>query len=174
MCGTYGNGAVYKISPSGSGWNESFVYSFGRAPDGAEPGTGLISDAAGNLYGTTPYGGLNGGGEVFEFSPANGSYTYSVLYNGFSGGYGPDSKLLMDAAGNLYGTQYFGGASNQGMIFKLTRGSGGWTFTLLHSFSGSDGMNPMGNLVFDSNGNLYGTTRYGGTYGDGVIWEMTP
>lgn len=174
QCGAYGNGTVYEISPSGSGWSPSFNYSFAQPPDGIEPVTGLTSDAAGNLYGTTLYGGANGFGEVFELSPANGSYTYSVLYDSFSGGAGPASSLVMDAAGNLYGAQIFGGANNQGMIFKLTPGNNGWTITDLHDFSGEDGKNPSGSMVFDSNGNFYGTTENGGMYGDGVLWEITP
>ncbi len=174
QCGAYGDGSVYELSRSGSGWNQSFFYSFGPSPDGGEPISGLISDAAGNLYGTTPYGGLGGFGEVFQFSPISGGYTYSPIYNTFTGGYGPSSKLAMDAAGNLYGTQYFGGANNQGMIFKLTPGNGGWTLTDLHDFTGADGTQPFGTIVFDRNGNLYGTARFGGAYGDGVLWELTP
>ena len=141
-CGANGDGAVYEVSPSGAGWSESILYSFRSGTDGYYPFAGLISDSAGNLYGTTAYGGLNGWGEVFELSPANGSYTYTVLYNNFSGGVGPTGPLSIDAAGNLYGVQFRGGANNQGMIFKLTPGSRGWTFTDLHDFSGSDGSNP--------------------------------
>lgn len=172
QCGANGDGAVYQVSPSGAGWSESILYSF-DVTHGYGPAAGLISDSAGNLYGTTAYGGSNGWGVVFELSPANGSYTYSVLYN-FSGGVGPISRLSMDAAGNLYGAQYHGGANNLGMIFKLTSGSGGWTFTDLHDFSGNDGEYPVGNLALDGSGNLYGTASSGGPNGDGVIWEIMP
>ncbi len=174
-CGANGAGAVYEIKPSGSGWSESIVYNFGQTQtDGAEPFAGLISDSAGNLYGTTAYGGLNGSGEVFELSPAGSGYTYSVLYNSFSGGVGSTSRLTMDAAGNLYGVQYLGGANNKGMVFKLTPGSGSWTLSDLHDFDVSSGSNPIGQVALDAAGNLYGTTTQGGANGNGVIWEVTP
>lgn len=177
--GAYTYGTVYKMTHAGSGWNEAILYSFGDGQtDGIGPIIGLTSDSAGNLYGSTPDGGLNDNGEVFQLSPLNGGYTYSVLYYGFGPahgqGGGPDSKLVMDRAGNLYGTQFGGGANGDGIIFKLTPGNDGWTFTDLHDFDSSDGYHPAGNLVLDSNGNLYGTTYGGGAYGDGVIWELTP
>lgn len=169
--GANGDGAVYEVSPSGSGWSESIIHSF-AVSDGRDPWAGLISDSAGNLYGVTLYGGLNNSGVVFELSPLNGSYTYSVLYN-ISGGDGSASPLSMDTAGNLYGVQY-AGANDHGMIFKLTPGNGGWIFTDLHDFNGSDGSQPIGNLALDASDNLYGTTENGGAYGYGVIWEVTP
>jgi uncharacterized repeat protein (TIGR03803 family) len=176
--GVYNNGAIFKMSPSGSGWSESIVHSFGNSPDGSYPLAGLISDAAGNLYGTTAGGGLNGSGTVYELSPAHGGYTYSVLYDGFNSpygsGFGPQCKLVMDRAGNLYGTQYGGGANQQGMIFKLTPGNGGWTFTDLHDFNFTDGSSPDGDLAMDAAGNLFGTTAGGGSTNGGVIWEITP
>ena len=174
MCGLHGEGAVYQVSPLGSGWREQVLHHFGQTKtDGAEPFAGMISDTAGNLYGTTAYGGSNGSGTVFELSPANGGYTYSVLYN-FSGGVGSTSRLSMDSAGNLYGVQYGGGANNQGMVFKLTSESGGWTLTDLHDFDGSGGSYPIGQVALDANGIVYGTTNQGGAYGNGVVWEITP
>ncbi len=172
VCGANGDGSVYEVSPSGSGWNESIVHSFDGS-DGRDSWAGLISDSAGNLYGTTVYGGSNNSGVVFELSPSNGSYTYSVLYN-FSGGSGSLSPLSMDTAGNLYGVKYTGGVNDLGLIFRLTPGSGGWTFTDLHDFSGSDGSYPVGSLALDADGSLYGTTEDGGANGYGVIWEVTP
>jgi len=176
QCGAHNNlGTAYELSPSGSGWTASVLYSFGQTQtDGEQPVIGLISDSAGNFYGTTPYGGPSGAGEVFELSPTAGGYSYSVLYGNFTGSYGPATKLVMDGAGNLYGAQYEGGAHNQGMIFKLTPGSGGWMLTDLHDFNGTDGTEPGVNMVLDRNGNLYGTARYGGSFGDGVVWELTP
>ena len=168
-----GGGTVYEVSPSGSGWNGFTLHSFEETDSGSTPWAGLISDSAGNLYGTTAYGGLNDSGVVFELSPSNGSYTYSVLYN-FSGGGGSLSRLSMDTAGNLYGSQYAVGANMDGLIFKLTRGSSGWTFTDLHDFNGNDGSQPVGNLALDADGNLYGSTSLGGAHGYGVIWEITP
>jgi hypothetical protein len=81
----------------------------------------------------------------------------------------------MDSAGNLYGTVYTDGAFGWGSVFKLTPSPGAWTYASLHDFSGgSDGADPLGNLTSDSNGNLYGTTKFGGTDYDGVVWEITP
>ena len=81
---------------------------------------------------------------------------------------------IMDAAGNLYGTTNCDGANGAGNIFKLTPESGGWTYTSLHDFDGSDGIYPRSNVVFDVSGNLYGTAAYGGAYGHGTVWEITP
>lgn len=174
------NGMVFELSPSGSGWSETALYNFRGQLDGSQPYSGLTFDSAGNLYGTTTAGGQLNSGAVFEFAPAQGGFTYSVLYNGFdsatqSGG-GPQSKLVMDQAGNLYGTQNQGGSFDEfgGLIFKLTPTQNGWIFTDLHDFTQVDGQSPSGNLVLDSDGNLYGTTQVGGTFGEGVIWEITP
>jgi len=168
------SGNVFKLSHSGAGWIESVLVPLGQA----YPYAGLISDSAGNLYGTTAGGGQYDDGSVFELSPVNGGYLFSVLYSQFISHYGVDrgpfAKLVMDRAGNLYGTQYGGGAYEDGMVFKLTPASGGWTFTDVHDFTGSDGANPLGDLVLDENGNLFGTAQSGGTGGSGVIWEITP
>ena len=179
----YGNtsvpevGSVYQLSPSGSGWTGQTLYAFTGGSDGADPYGGLILDPSGNLYGTTQLGGSGGGGTAFELTPANGGWTLNTLYGGFSPGCcgGPYDKLVMDAAGNLYGTTASGGAYGGGNVFKLTHGIGGWTYTSLYDFTGgSDGANPISTLVFDANGNLYGTAAYGGAYGNGVVFEITP
>lgn len=176
--GTEGNGVVFKMVPSGSGWSESVVYSFGHVPDAGGPFAGLISDAAGNLYGTTIGGGVHGNGAVYELSPTNGSYNYSVIYGDFYnpelGNEGPRGGLVMDAAGNLYGTTSGTGRYLQGEIFELSPSANGWTFTDLHDFDVSDGTGPQGDLGMDSNGNIYGVTIGGGAHGYGVIWEITP
>ena len=176
--GTDQNGVIFKMTPSGSGWSETIPYTFGKIPDGGYPVAGLISDSAGNLYGTTAGGGQSGNGTVFELSPVNGSYVYSVLYDGFYSPYGPDNgpqaKLAMDQAGNLYGTSYGTGTNLMGQIFRLSHGANGWTFSVLHEFNDNDGAFPIGNLVIDTSGNIYGTTTQGGAKGEGVIWELTP
>jgi uncharacterized repeat protein (TIGR03803 family) len=105
--GPYGYGAIYELTPSGSGWSESTIHGFTyHGNDGANPQGGLILDALGNLYGTTVHSPM-GGGTVFEMVPLGGSWSYDFLY-GFSGGIdlGPYDKLLMDVAGNLYGTTF--------------------------------------------------------------------
>ena len=177
-CGNYGCGTVYEVSPSGSGWSETILYNFTESgADGYPPYAGLLLDPAGDLYGTTEAGGSTFGGTVFELSPTNGSFAFSLLYtlpahNGdadFS-----QSRLVMDKAGNLYGATSDGGYYGFGMVFKLSPGYGGWTFTDLHDFAGPDGYFPSGDLVLDASGNLYGTALEGGSHNEGVIWEITP
>jgi uncharacterized repeat protein (TIGR03803 family) len=176
--GAYSNGTAYELSPSGSGWTKKTLHSFQTLQDGGSPYAGLIFDHAGNLYGATQFGGSGGGGTVFELTPSGGSWNYVVLYNlvGSGGGHakGPVANLVMDTGGSLYGTTAGDGAYRFGSVFKLTHGTGGWTYTSLHDFtSGPDGQLPRSNLVFDGNGNLYGTA-YGGVDGDGVVFQITP
>jgi uncharacterized repeat protein (TIGR03803 family) len=173
--GSSGNGAVFELSPSGSGWTEKVLYSFAGGSDGSYPTAGLIFDQSGNLYGATASGGTGAGGTVFELSPSGGSWTHSVLYS-FAGSAtcGPWGTLVMQA-GNLYGTTLCDGANNDGNVFELTSSGGGWTYSSLWDFTGgNDGANPYGNVIFDSTGNLYGTASSGGQHGVGVVWEITP
>jgi uncharacterized repeat protein (TIGR03803 family) len=173
----YNSGAVYELSRSGSGWKRSMLYQFSGGDDGYEPEGGLMLDSAGNLYGTTTGGGSGGGGTVFELTPSNGGWTFKTLYSFpcHQPCQGPLGKLVMDDAGNLYGTTNGDGAYGKGSVFKLTPSSGGWTYTSLHDFTGgSDGGFPISSLVFDANGNLYGTASDGGSNGAGVVFEITP
>lgn len=172
--GSHGAGAVYQLTPSGSGWDENTVYGFTNENDGDVPECGLIMDQSGNLYGATTNAGIGGGGTVFEIMPSDNSWTYIVL-QGFVGGVedGPEAKLVMDADGSLYGTTVRDGEYGYGSVFKLTPVLGTWVHTSLHDFTGGDdGAYPYGNLVFDKSGNLYGTAAYGGTYGLGVVFEI--
>ncbi len=179
-----GYGTVYELTYSaGSGWAESFLYSF-TAEGVNTPYAGLIFDPSGNLYGATA--GEAGG--VFELTPFDGTWTYSLLDGGLAPGEpnpppgsacGARGNLVMDGAGNLYGTTFCDGAYGDGSVFKLTPMNGGWTYTTVYSFTGgNDGYWPASNVVIDANGNLYGTTvyggQYGGYYGYGVVWEITP
>ena len=174
-----GDGAVYQLSPTGSSWTEQTLHEFTGGNDGTQPAGGLILDPSGNLFGTTQYGGNNSGGTVFELTPTSGGgWTFNTLY-GLSCGPqycgGPLDKLVLDASGNLYGTTNIDGAYGYGSVFKLTPSNGGWTYTSLHDFTGyADGANPSCRLVFDANGNLFGTAYTGGAYGWGVIFEITP
>ena len=168
--GSSGDGTVFQLTPSGSGWTENVLYTFQDGNDGAFPDGGLIFDQSGNLYGTTLFDGKDGGGTVFKLTPSNGSWTYSLVYS-FTGSEGPAANLAMDGAGNLYGTTYLDGAYGQGSVFKLTRSGGSWTYTSLHDFTGGgDDGQPVSNVTFDANGNLYGTSYL--AYG--VVWEITP
>ena len=171
-----GYGTVFRLTPSGSGWKESVLYSFQNGSDGEYPDAGLIFDPSGNLYGATDNGGQDGGGTVFKLSPSSGGWTFTLLYS-FTGDFdcGPYGTLVMDGAGSLYGTTLCDGANHAGSVFKLTPSGNSWTYTSLHDFTGgSDGENPYCNVVFDANGNLYGTASAGGLQGYGVVWEIAP
>jgi uncharacterized repeat protein (TIGR03803 family) len=133
-----------------------------------------LLDAAGNLYGTTFYGGLHNRGTVFELTLNKGRWTERVLYD-FSG---PDGAspvgLIFDSTGHLYGTTNDGGAYGGGVVFELVPGRGKWTERVLHSFKndGKDGFFPLAGVIFDRFGNLYGTTVEGGAYGLGAVFEL--
>ena len=192
--GTYGQGTVFELIPQAGGlWTEKVLHNFSNTgPDGAEPVAGVIFDSSGNLYGTTLYGGVNrtrGGyvGVVFELTPSGGEWNEKILYSFTQSKYdaaGPWGSLIFDSAGNLYGTTTSGGRYfGDGTVFELSPQAGGsWTETILHSFSDAekDGYHPYCSLIFDSAGNLYGTTSQGGAYGQGsgfvggTVFELTP
>lgn len=179
--GAFGDGVVFKLTKNSDGsWTESVLYSFAGGTDGATPYAEMTFDTSGNLYGTTRYGGTSSAGTVFQLAPNSGGiWTETLLYSftGGSDGANPLSGVIFDATGNLYGTTNDGGASGVGVVYKLVPNSdGAWTESLLHTFTGGqDGGNPVfGNLTFDTAGNLYGTTGYGGGYGGGVVYKLTP
>jgi hypothetical protein len=186
---------VLNFSIAAHAQTETVIYNFGVLPDGQNPIGGLIFDHAGNLYGTTSAGGnstCSGGstcGTVFELSPASGGgWTETILYRftGGSDGWNPNGTLLMDASGNLFGTAAWGGMNcgvgnfGCGVVFKLSPDAGGtWTGTTLYTFTGAhDGAVPLGGLVADSSGNLYGTTSQGGNNAGqitgGAVFQLVP
>jgi len=176
-CANYGCGTVFRLTPSGTGWTQDLLHRFQGGDDGAFLYAGLIAGPSGNLYGATNAGGPSGGGTVFELTPSGDGWTYSVIYR-FTGECFPVGNLVIDPAGNLYGTCSGNGYVN-GSVFKLTPSVSSWTYTSLHDFAGgSDGVGPMGDLMRDASGNLYGTTYAGGSSncdgGCGVVWEVTP
>jgi uncharacterized repeat protein (TIGR03803 family) len=175
VAGTNGLGAIYKLSRSGSSWTETVLYNFQGLDDGQNPVGGVILDKAGNLYGTTFDGGVNGGGTVYQLSPSNGGWNFTVLYS-FTGGYGgPYNKLTLDAQGNLYGVTNSDGANGMGAVFKLVPGDSGWTLTDLHDFAGgNDGILPYGSVAVDAKGNVFGTAAAGGSDNQGLVFEITP
>lgn len=184
--GANGIGTVFELSPvAGGGWTEAVLHSF-NGNDGVAPSAGLVFDAAGNLYGTTASGGkplfL---GVVFELSPgAHGKWKEKILLElgKHPDGGGPRASLIFDSAGNLYGTAS-GGYEVAGSVFMLTpRSNGTWKETILHGFTGkSDGGSPLGPVVLDSQGNVYGTTNEGGyitgtypcAFGCGTVFELS-
>jgi len=169
---------MFKLAPASGGWHET-VYHFWTS-HATNPNGGLISDAAGNLYGTTNGGGSYECGTVFEISPvAGGQWRSKVLYSfkGGTDGRYPTAPLVFDSAGNLYGTTFQGGspAYDAGIIFQLSPGTGGaWSEKILHVFQGLDGLYPVGAIVFDSAGNLYGATAAGGQASAGTVFELSP
>jgi uncharacterized repeat protein (TIGR03803 family) len=178
-CGGNGCGVVFEVAPGGG---ETVLHVFQGAPDGSRPAAGLIMDGSGNLWGTTSEGGgsanCNGGcGTVFEVAP-NGTETILYSFKGETDGCFPMAGLILDSAGDLYGTAEACGADNYGTVFEVTPGG---SETTLHSFqSGADGELPLAGLVMDNSGNLYGTTPFGGGTeckklgGDcGTIFEVT-
>jgi len=165
--GAKSHGTAFKLSAEGA---ETVLHSFAGAPnDGAAPGYGALArDAAGNLYGTTSNGGTQNVGIVFKLAP-NGRETVLANLSG-SNGYAY-SGVIRDSAGNLYGTGYGAGRDDFGSVFKLTPAR---ILNTLYTFlPASDGQHPVGGLVRDSLGNLYGTTEAGGTSEAGTVFEVS-
>ena len=178
--GVNGQGIVFSLVPSQSGqWTLNVLYAFKGSPDAGFPYGGLLLDKLGNLYGTSYYAGANGLGAVYKLTHINGAWTESVLYSfkGGTDGSGSISNLVMDAAGNLYGTTSEGGSGcSCGVIFKLARGSAGkWTESVVYRFTGAPNAGFAYNgMVPDSAGSFYGATVHGGPSDDGTIYKFTP
>jgi uncharacterized repeat protein (TIGR03803 family) len=177
-----GCGIAFELTPGSKGqWTENILYNFqGRPSDAGKPSASLILDAQGNLYGTARYGGPTSCpkacGAVFELSQSNGTWTETLLhvFTGGKDGENPYAELIADKSGNLYSTTYGGGTHGKGTVFELSPSNGTWTKTVLYNFKGSDGNGPLAGLIFDSTGNLYGTTGRGGASDHGVVFELTP
>jgi uncharacterized repeat protein (TIGR03803 family) len=180
--GPNNQGCIFELSPSQGGWQLTILHSF-SGPDGAGPGGALIFDKSGNLYGTTVTGGAYEAGTVFELSPSgDGAWSETVLHDfgGQGDGTAPESNLVFDSAGNLYGTTIGGGTQSRpgGTVFKLSPGQNAWTETVLYSFpgliNGPDADGPEGGVVMDREGRLYGTAGWGGAYGSGAVYVLAP
>jgi uncharacterized repeat protein (TIGR03803 family) len=226
-CGSSGCGTVYELSPTGNAWTESVLHRFNPNTDGSRPFGGIIRDQYNDLYGVTSVGletffTLQPNGDntwdyynvqqftsdvgcsvdtsllldpnTFNFYGVaqgcgpSGSGAGGTVFNWFYGfnppvyNFGlsrapvtaPEGPIIEDAAGNFYGVSFNGGANQQGSVYKLSYVRG-WVYTELYDFTGgSDGAGPIGNLVMDANGNLYGVTTGGGSKSGGVIFEITP
>ena len=185
---TYGGGAnlcgtVFELTPGSNGpWTEQQLHSFScYEMDGFGPRAGVTLDTAGNLYGTTYSGSENGGGgdgTVFELTPGSNGWTETILhsFNG-SDGSGPNAGVTLDSQGNLYGTTITGGGYECGTAFELVKGSGGWTFAVLHDFrvqNINDGCGLYSGVIVSKSGNILGTTGWGGTANLGVVYALIP
>jgi uncharacterized repeat protein (TIGR03803 family) len=196
--------SVFELSPpahAGGAWRFSLLHDFtGGTSDGWSPHDGLVRDGSGNLYGSTLWGGYEGNpdcgeigcGTVFEVSPPaapGGAWTEQVLHSFGMGddGFDPEGGLALDAKGNLYGTTYSGGKKEGGTAFRLappSQSGGAWMESVIHAFSysRSDGAAPVATMVLDLEGNLYGTTMFGGEpcffddayYGCGIVFKLSP
>jgi len=165
--GGYGCGVVFKLTHAKKGWNESLLYTFNGSSDGGFPYAGVILDKGGNVYGSTYAYGSYGSGTVYKlsYSAKNKSWTQNTLYSftGTSDGCCPTTPLMMDTAGNLYGTTPGDGADYFGTVFELKHSKSGWNEKTLYTFTGgTDGGTPEASLVPKGN-SLYGTTYAGGT-----------
>jgi hypothetical protein len=200
--GKSGCGVVFKLTPpakAGDSWSTTAVYTFSCGGDSPTTiGGGVVFDKLGNLYGISTYGGSDvncyvsvpGCGSVFELSPGPSGWTEKTLYafHDKDDGSNPyDENLIMDAKGALYGATSLGGGvgvcatygpTGCGVVFKLTPPAtkgGRWTETVLHRFTGGDdGGKPQGTLIFDKEGNLYGTATLGGEFGYGTVFKIVP
>jgi uncharacterized repeat protein (TIGR03803 family) len=170
--GSYYAGNVVELTGWGGNWTPNSIYNFSGS-DGSSPYSGIVFDAQGNIYGTTWMGGPNSNGTVYRLTPSGGNWFLQTLYSFPNSGDGkyPVASLLMDASGNLYGTTEAGGSGGGGTVFELSPSGGGWTFTVLYSFSGQDG--PLDTLAMDAAGNLYGTTFADGAYNEGSVFKLT-
>jgi len=167
--GASGAGVVFRIDPSGT---ETVLYSFTGGDDGGYPLSGVIRDAAGNLYGTTTGGGAASSGVVYEVNTSGEELVLYSFTGADDGGVPYWGSLLRDSSGNLFGTTVIGGTANSGVVFKVdTKGNE----TVLHSFTGKDdGGTPEAGVIFGPGGQLYGLTAFGGTANVGVLYEITP
>ena len=165
--GAGGAGVVYKLDAAGQ---ETVLYSFMPGPGGTHPWAGVIGDSAGNLYGTTTGGGSADMGVVYKLDAA-GKETVLYSLTGFPGNGGvSNAGVIRDSAGNLYGTSNLGGPEGYGEVFEVNAAG---QETMLYGFTGgTDGKWPMGGVIRDSAGNLYGTTQYGGAAGYGAVFKL--
>ncbi|HQT81155.1 MAG TPA: hypothetical protein PLQ34_03105, partial [Ferrovaceae bacterium] len=175
--GTNSSGGIYQLTPSNGSYTQTLIQSFPSGSNAA--GSALFSDSIGNFYGEVQVGGSNGYGFVYKLTPNNGTYTYSVIYNFFGGlndGADPFGNLYIDSQGNIFGLTSHGGNGSSpgyGTVYKLAPNGNGYTETVLYKFNGgtNDGSRPIA-LYSDGQGNFYGTTKYGGTFTYGTVFQL--
>lgn len=176
-------GFVYNLIPeslngAAAKWHQNVLYQFQGAPDGAYPSSGdLLWDRQGHIFGATSSGGASNRGTIYELTCSGKICSEQVLYSftGGTDGSNPPSGVVFDTAGNLYGTTIAGGLYGYGTVFALKYSNGSWTESVLYNFTGgNDGANPVGGVIFDSAGDLYGTTVGGGSGKEGTLFELSP
>jgi len=191
-----GCGTIFRLTPRATicttascPWIETVLFRFAGYGDGAFPSGDLTFDQQGNMYGTTTQGGIDscgdplssdGCGTVYELSRQGNAWTHTILYafqgsgDNYADGVGPASSVILDTAGNLYGTTTAGGVGS-GVVFELSPSGNDWIQRVLYSFlNGRDGATPWGAPILDRSGNLYGATVAGGSGGGGTVYELTP
>ena len=181
-CGNTGCGVVYQLTPDETGsWKETVLHSFPAFKgDGSVLYDGVILDTSGNVYGATYQGGSIDCGVIFKLTPkANGTWEETILHDFTKLSEGCSANTLtFDAKGNLWGTAQGGTGCKDGgcgVVFEMTPGAEGkWHYSVVHNFDDSDGAVPAAAVIFDKQGNLYGTTELGGSGGFGVVFEITP
>jgi uncharacterized repeat protein (TIGR03803 family) len=171
--------SVFELSPNGEGgWSANFLYAFAGTPDGADAQGTIAFDGAGNLYGTTYLGGAYNGGTVYRLSPEKDGWKEEILYSFPRMSKDiphPFGGVVLDAAGNIYGTTVGQGVVHPGSVFELVpSGGGSYSFKGLWNFGGASGRFPYSSVILDGTGNLYGTTTQGGAHDAGVVFELTP
>jgi len=180
--GDFGGGTVFQLSRTTNGWVHTVLYSFTGGADGGEPYKGVTLDREGNLYGTAVTGGSGscegGCGVAYKLTNSGGIWTQTVIhaFTGGDDGSGPGARLTVGRNGNAYGMAPTGGAYGLGTIYKIHQAqSGAWTLEVIHAFTGGvDGSTGSAGRMILRNGHLFGAATTGGTYGSGVIFELTP
>jgi uncharacterized repeat protein (TIGR03803 family) len=173
-----GCGSIFRLDAAGT---MHFLHAFTGGTDGANPIGPLVQDAVGNLYGVAQSGGDHSCPEFFEAAGAgcgvvfkiakNGTFTVLHTFAGGADGAVPQGGLLLDSAGNLFGTAVEGGIGENGTIYEIAKDG---TYTVIHTFTQAEGQNPNGGLVLDTAGNLFGTAQLGGDLGLGTVFQLNP
>jgi len=179
--GDFGSGTVFQLSPTPTGWVHTVLYSFTSGADGGEPYKGVTVDREGNLYGTAVTGGSGscegGCGVAYKLTNSGGTWTQTVIhaFTGGDDGSGPGARVTLDPSGNVYGMAPTGGAFGLGTIYKIHQEHNGtWNLTVIHAFTGgADGASGSAGRMILRHGHLYGAVTAGGTYGSGVVFELS-
>ena len=179
--GEFGGGTVFQLSPTPNGWVHTVLYSFTGSADGGEPYKGVTLDRRGNLYGTAVTGGSGncegGCGVTYKLTNSGGTWTQTVIhaFTGGDDGSGPGARVTVDRSGNVYGMTPTGGANGLGTIYKIHPHAGSWEFQVIHTFTGGpDGSSGSAGRMILSHGRLFGAATTGGSFGSGVVFELTP